>query len=183
MNNLMFNWSNFLRTIIIFLVLTIVWTFLCIKYDEFTDIDKGLVSGLGYLILLAVSIGQNFNHIGKIVFFIFLTIMTFLIGSYVIGPLIGFTTNSMILYSIINSVFVSVTMAFFLDKLRGIEFKKSTTILTFLFLLLAYFIIDQIEDFLYIDYDMHPRLTMFIIFQFALIIPITIGITLKKAST
>ncbi len=180
MINFTFNTKILFRTIVVYLILTFVWTALCINYDEFADNDKGLYSGLGYLILFGISIGQNFDHLGKLLFFTILSIFTFLISSFAIGPLVGFTINSMILYAIINSGFVAAVMVYTVDKLMEIQFKKVTFILTFTLLLLAYFLISNTQDYLYMDYDLHPRISMFIIFQFALITSLSIGLSIKE---
>jgi hypothetical protein len=155
---------------------------LCIETNEFTDRDKGLVTGIGFLFLFAVSIflGQNIKKISQFGLLIFLTFGTFIAGSYILGLLVGSTTNSMVVYSIANSLFVSWTMIFFVNKIVKIDFKTQTIILTCLFLFLAYFFIDKLSESLYLDYNIHPRMTMFNLFQLALIIPLTIGMTVKK---
>lgn len=46
-------------------------------------------------------------------------------------------------------------------------------------LILSYWIIAYTEDIFYLDYYIHPRLLMFNVFQFFLILPLTLGMTLK----
>lgn len=100
--------KRFLRTIVLFLALTIAWTILAIVTHEFTDRDedKGIIT---------------------------------------------------------------------------IGFRLATILLTCLFLLAAYFIDYTLSKTLDTTYNFHPRLTTFNLFQLALIIPLTLGMTLKKA--
>ncbi len=179
-----FNRKYFIRTVSIFLTLTISWTTLCIVLDEFTNKDKGLITGLGYLLLLSISIyfGQGLKRFVLFCYLAIITIVTFLVGSFVLGPLIGLASDSMVLYSIVNSIFVSIVMTVFVSKIVRIEFKVQTILLTCLLLLIAYFIIYRFSDKLFLEYNFHPRLTMFNIFQFALLLPLTIGMTIRKNS-
>lgn len=164
--------------------MTTIWTIACIKTDEFTDRDKGFVTGVGFLLLFSTSIflGQGDRKIAQFVLITALTFATFFVGSYLVGLLIGLTTNSMILYSIVNSIFVSSAMTFFLNKIIGIDFKMQTVLLTTLCLLTGYLIIDKSSEHLYLYYHIHPRMTMFNIFQVSLIVPLTLGMTIKKPS-
>ena len=182
MTNLIFNKKAFFKTIIVFLTLSTAWTILCIVTNEFTNRDKGFITGLGFLLLLptAIYFGQDLKGLLVLSSLALLTIVTFLIGSYVLGSIVGLTTNSMVIYSIVNSFFVSITLTIFLNKIVGIELKTLTIGLTFFFLLLAYYLTDKWSDKLHVYSNFHPRLTMFNVFQFLLIIPLTLGMTLKK---
>jgi len=185
MADITFNAKGFIRTVVIFLILTTGWTVVCIETNEFTDRDKGFVAGIGFLFLFTTSIflGQKLKKISQFGILILLTFGSFMVGSYVLGLLIGSTTNSMFIYSIANSLFVSWAMIYFVNRIIKIDFKKQTIMLSFIFLLLAYFLIDKLSDRLYLNYNIHPRMTMFNFFQLALIIPLTLGMTVKKAST
>ena len=182
MTNLIFNKKAFFKTIIVFLTFSTAWTILCIVTNEFTNRDKGFITGLGFLLLLptAIYFGQDLKGLLVLSSLALLTIVTFLIGSYVLGSIVGLTTNSMVIYSIVNSFFVSITLTIFLNKIVGIELKTLTIGLTFFFLLLAYYLTDKWSDKLHVYSNFHPRLTMFNVFQFLLIIPLTLGMTLKK---
>jgi len=184
MKDITFNMKLFIRTVIIFLTLTIVWTALCILTDEFTEIDKGLISGFGFLVLLPTSIyfGQNRKSLTSFGFLTLLTIITFLVVSFILGPIVLIATNSMIIYSVVNSLFVSFVMTLFIDKIISIEFKTLTVVLTCLLLIFSYFIIENYSEKFYLNYNVRPRLTMFNVFQIALLIPLSIGMALKKSS-
>jgi len=39
-----------------YLILTAIWTILCVVTNEFTKNDKGFISGLGFLIIFTISI-------------------------------------------------------------------------------------------------------------------------------
>lgn len=168
----------FVKTNAIFLALTILWTAVCTITVDFTNRDKGFVEGLGFLILFAFSIylGQTIKRLKFLGSLVMLTIATFLTASFTIAPLVGLTTNAMLLYSIMNSIFVSIVMTVFVDKIINIDFM----IFTCLCLLGAYFLIDEFSNMLYMDYNIHPGMTMFGVFQLALIVPLTLGMTVKR---
>ncbi len=54
--NIMNSKRNILFTLITFLLLNFIWTFLCIKYNEFTDVDTGMLTGFVLLLIFSVSI-------------------------------------------------------------------------------------------------------------------------------
>lgn len=180
-----FNKTLFIRTMVSFLAMTTLWTVLCIVTNEFTNRDKGFLTGLGFLVILSASIciGQKIRNLLSFISLTLFMIILFLISSFVLGPLIGLTVNSMIVYAIANSLFVSFATTMVLNKIAAIAFKGMTMILTFFLLLIAYFTFDGINHKLYIDYDFHPRLTMFNVFQLFLVIPLALGMNLKKADT
>lgn len=182
MPKLNFELKSFFRTMGIFVVLTCSWTYLSIITKEFTNNDKGLVTGIGFLLLFSFCIyfGQQMKEIKSLFFLIVLSFGTFLISSFVLGSLIGQLFNSILLYSISNSLFVAVVMTFFLNKLKAIDFFITTVVLVWIFLIVAYYFLNKYEQPFYISYDIHPRITMFVIFQFALIIPLALGFSIKK---
>jgi len=182
MTGISFNKKSFLRTLFLFLFLTTAWSIVSITTDEFTDKDKGLITGSGFLILLSASIfwGQKLKRLDVFVWITTLTISTFVISSFILAPLVGFTTDSMVIYAVVNSLFVSIIMTIWLNRFIQIEFKSLTIALTFLFLFVAYFAKEKVSEKLYLNYDIHPRITLFNIFQFALLLPLALGMTLKK---
>ena len=184
MEAISFNKKYFFRTIILFLILSSAWTILCIRTDEFTSNDKGLITGIGNLFLFAASIyfGQRrmpLNSFGRLVA---LTLLIFLISSFVLTPLSLFlTTESMIPYALVNSLFVSLAMTKVVDNLYGVRFKRFTIFLTFTVLLIAYLILADFDhdDRYYLKWGLNYRMAMFNIFQFFLIIPLSLGITMN----
>ena len=186
MISLTFNKRNFFKTILLFLILSAVWTFTCIQANEFTDIDRGFITGFGFLLLFSASLyfGQNRKPLRSFILLAVITIVIFLIGTFILGPLIGLSTDSMVLYAVINSLFVSISMTLTLNKIYGINLRYLTMALTFIMLLIAYLLISKFDedDNYYLKYGVYPRMVMFNIFQFMLLIPLTIGITIKKAS-
>jgi hypothetical protein len=177
-----FDKKQFFTTIVSYLFSSLIWTFLCIRLNEFTDNDKGLVSGLGFLMLFSTSF--HFSQKTKSFFnFLFLTlsiILTFLFASFIMAPVIGLTSNSVLIYAIINSIVTPIILTYILDKFYGIEFKGFTVGLSITFALLAYLIISIFSDRLHMLYDFNPRLTMFNVFQSLLIFPLTFGLVLKR---
>ena len=179
---LKFELKDFFRTLGVFLLLTGTWTYLSIYTEEFTNRDKGFVTGVGYLLLFSFSIyyGQRMKDRESFLLIIVLSVSTFLIGSFVLGSLIGLLLGSILAYSILNSVFVDVVMTFFLSMLKAIDFLIPTMVLVWIFLTMAYYFVNRYEDQFYMSYDIHPRITMFVIFQSALIIPLALGLSMKK---
>ena len=175
-----FDKIRFLRTIGLFSELTVIWTLLCIMADEFIGINKGFASGVGFLTLFATSIflGQQIKTFASFAFLVLLTISTYLFGTFILG----LTTDSMLLYSLVNSLFVAVVMTEFLNKIIGIEFRIATIILTFLFLLFAYSIMHSYGANLTRELSFQARLAVFNLFQFLLIIPLSLGMTVKRSS-
>jgi hypothetical protein len=182
---LTFHKRYFLKTLLIFLALSIAWTFVCIRTNEFTDRDKGLLSGLGFLLLFAASIyfGQPRKPLSHLWLLAVLTIGIFLTATFILGPLIGLSTDSLLLYAIVNSLFVSITMTRALHKMYGINLKYLTMAITGAMLLLAYLFMAKFDndDTYYLKFGLHPRIIMFNIFQFMLLLSQTIGLTIKKA--
>lgn len=144
-----FDKKVFITTISVFIILSIVWTGLCIVTDEFTESDKGFISGLGFLLLFAASLalGQRRKSISFFMIFSGITILTFVVGSFGLVPLMASFQSSMIPYAIANAVFVAITMTFFVNKFIVITYKKETRIAIFLMLVLSYWIIDGIDGF------------------------------------
>lgn len=179
-----FDKIRFLRTIGLFSELTVLWTLICVVIDEFIGTNKELVSGIGFLTLFATSIflGQQIKTFASFVFLVLLTISTYLFGTFILGSLVGLTTDSMLLYSLANSLFVAVVMTEFLNKIIGIEFRVATIILTFFFLLFAYYLMHFYSASLNDALNFQPRLAIFNLFQFLLIIPLTLGMTVKRIS-
>ncbi len=158
---------------------------LCRATDHFTDRDKGLVTGLGFLVLFATALftGLKVKSLTTLIKLVIATIVLFLVSSFVIGPLIGISGNSMILYAIINSFFVAIVFTTVLHKIVGIAFRKATMIATMLCLLLAYLIDGALSPVLDLNFEFDPILTLFNIFQLFLIIPLTLGMTIKPKVT
>lgn len=134
MKKVVFNKKVFIATIAIFIVLSILWTGLCIVTDEFTDRDKGFISGLGFLVLFAasISLGRPQKSISIFIILTGITILTFLVGSFGLGMLIGSFQSSLIPYVIANAIFVALTMTFFVNKFITIDYKRETRIAIFL---------------------------------------------------
>jgi hypothetical protein len=184
MPNLTFNKKHFFKTLLIFLVLTIGWTILCIKTDEFTDRDKGLVSGLGFLLTFSASVylGQPRKSFFSFLYLSIITIAVFLGATFVLGPLIALSINSMVLYAVVNSILVAITMTIAFNKIYGIGLKYQTITLAAILMMLGYLVFSKVTDYIHFKYDIHPRLIMFNFFQLLLIIPLTLGITVKTSN-
>ena len=179
-----FDKIRFLKTVGLFSELTVLWTLICLATDEFISTNNGLVSGVGLMTLFATSIffGQQIKTFASFASLVLSTISTYLFWTFILGPLVGLTTDSLLLYSFANSLFVAVVMTEFLNKIIGIEFRVPTIILTFLFLLFAYYIMHSYSAGLNRTLNFQPSLAVFNLFQFLLIIPLSLGMTVKRTS-
>ncbi len=177
-----FDKIRFLRTIGLFSELTVLWILICIAIDEFISTNNGLVSGIGLMTLFTTSIflGQQIKTFASFAFLLLLTISTYLFGTLILGPLVALTTDSLLIYALVNSLFVAVIMTEFLNKIIDIEFRVATIILTFLFLLFAYSIMYSYNAGLNRELNFQPRLAEFSLFQFLLIIPLSLSMTVKR---
>jgi uncharacterized membrane protein len=182
MKRLTFNSLSFLLTLVFFILLSAGWSILCIATDEFTNRDKGFVSGLGFLLLppLAIFLGQRPKGIQWLLFLVGCMLLIFLLASFAIGLLIAATTDSMVIYAIVNSLFVATATTFCLNKAVGIQFKRTTILSTFLCLLAAYALIDRYDEQLFIDHDIPIRVTLFNVFQLLLLVPLAVGMNVRK---
>lgn len=181
LGNLTFNNRLFFKTILLFCSLCVTWTILCIMTNEFTHTDKGLITGLGFLLLFSSSFyfGQPLQGARTLLLLSLSFIVTFLIASFIVSAAVRMGTDSMLVYSICNSLFTSVVLTLLLNKFYGVQLKMLTVILTFIFALVSYYLMDSLNKNLYLNYNIHPRMTMFILFQGLTIIPLTLGLTIK----
>ena len=166
-----FDTKPFFRTIITFWILDLLWTFLCIKTDELTMTDRGLVSGCGYLLLFAVSfyVGQKPRPASKLWLLIVGVIIIFLLVSFVLLLVAqNFLADSLIAYSICSSVLSATLLTGLLHVLYGIEFRPLTIVVTSLFALAFY------------CFKTEGRVQMFNLYQGLVIIPLAAGLSLKR---
>ncbi len=182
MHQLAFHPRIFFRTVLFFLIATALWSVAVIHYDEFTENDKGLITGLGFLILMAASIifGSGRLRLAKFVFLPIGVILIFLFGSFILLPLMMTIAETEWLYYVCNALFVAVTMTFLIDRWDIVRFRKLTITLTWLCLIIAYVILDYFKSTSIPYFDIHPRIAMFILFQTMMIIPLALGMALGR---
>jgi hypothetical protein len=144
-----------------------------------------LVSGFGYLALLSISIffGQGLKGIPVLIYLMGIIGFTFLFSFFGIVLLIALNIDSEILYAIVNSLFVAVAITFGLNRAVRIDFKFYTIILTFILLFLGNVIIYLSDDFFSHNFNLSPRIVMYSVFQIALILPLALGMAVKKTNT
>ncbi|MBC9915513.1 hypothetical protein [Chitinophaga varians] len=177
MNNISFHTAAFIKTLVFFLILTVLWTFVCRAMP-----DPGAVlvflTGLGFLVLFPVSIyvGMGRKQLKALVTTLVATMLVFAVGTFIIFPLVSLIADATALYAVVNSCFVAVVMTLVFDKCYGVKFRYFTMGLIFVALLLAYYLLDQYKDASDMLFGIHPRLVMFNIFQGLLLIPLALGI-------
>lgn len=182
MHQLTFHSRIFFRTLLFFIITTALWSVAVTYYDEFTRYDKGLVTGLGFLTLMAASIifGSGRLHFNKLVFLPLGIILIFLFGSFVLLPLMMTISRTEWIYDVCNGLFVAVTMTFLIDRWDIIRFRKLTIALTWLCMIIAYVIMDRFGKNWIRHYDILPRVAMFVLFQTMMIIPLALGMALGR---
>jgi hypothetical protein len=175
---------KFLISILLNLILSLIWTYLSIVSDEFTKDDKGLITGLGYLLIFSLSlfITQPNLNFKKIFFLSFGIIVIFLISSFLLFIFLVQFTNSIMIYGVIASVLTSILLIVLLDKLFVVNGKFKMIFITFCVSMVAYYLMYIFKDKLNIEYNISPRMSMFLIFQGLLIIPLSLSIAKYKAS-
>lgn len=109
-----------------------------------------------------------------------LMILLYSFSSFILSACIFALTDSFFIYTIVNSIFVSVVLTLILDKLYTVELKKQTILLSLLFIMGSYFSHKILCEDLYSLIDLHPGISIFIFFQSFAIIPLLLGLTLKK---
>ena len=191
MGNFQFNVELFIRTLSIFALLTSIWTGLAYLTNDFLifwNKDRGFITGLVFLLILAASIffGQKlkgYMDFGKLAAVV---ISTFCFSSFILFPLVSsFSLSddaSGAVYCTVNSLFVSVAIIACLNRITYIQFKWQTTALTFLLLLMAYYVIfysralHELENYT----NIRSVAPMFVFFQSFMLIPLTLGMNLSK---
>lgn len=182
MHQLAFHPRIFFRTVLFFLIATAIWSVAVTHYDEFTKNDKGLVTGLGFLTLMAASIifGSGRLHLAKLVFLPIGVILIFLFGSFILLPLMMTITETEWAYNVCNGLFVAVTMTFLIDRWDIVRFRKLTIALTWLCMIIAYVIMDRFGKSWIWQYDILPRVALFVLFNTMMIIPLALGMALGR---
>lgn len=182
MNKITFQTAAFIKTLVFFLVLTVLWTFVC---RAMTDPGPVLVflTGLGFLVLFPVSIyvGMGRQQLKALVTTLVATILIFVVGSFIIFPLVTLISDATALYAVLNSCFVAIAMTLVFDKSYGVKYRYFTMGLIFVALLLAYYLLHQYKDASDTLFNMHPRLIMFNIFQGLLLLSLSLGIATGSA--
>lgn len=184
MKQLYFDKSVFFKTIAIFIGATVFWSVLCFQTKEFNArYDKGLITSTGLFFCLPISIflGQRTKQIRILARLILFTILVFSISSFILLPLIGRFTESIASYCIINSLLVPVTLVFLFNQIIPIEFKTGVSIIGSLLLATAYYLIYMYNKTLFLNYDIPLSITLIAVFQFCLIVPMSLGMTLKTS--
>ena len=176
------NMRQFLKTIVIYYSVSIFWTYLCISFDEFTDKDKGLASGLGYLVIFSLSFYLGSTEKQKHPFFIFTLaiIAAFLVLSFVMTPVLGAVFQIRTLVWIVSAIANSIALTWLIGCFYEISTKYKIVLLTIIFELAAYFVMEKYSDALYNKYHMNQRLAMFVVFQGFVIVSLTLGISIRK---
>jgi len=183
MNKISLHWPAFIKTLLFFLIFTVLWTIFCKSVSELTSNGLVFITSLGFLVLFPVSIymGMGRGKLKALATTLVATIFIFVAGSFIIGPLVSLISGATILYAVTNSCFVAVSMTLVFDKCYGIKFRYFTMGLAFISLLLAYYMINWYNEAPDRLFDIHPRFAMFNIFQGLMLIPLLLGITTGTA--
>jgi hypothetical protein len=177
-----FLFKNFLRILLVFLSLSISWTTLCIRYNEFTDRDKGFITGLGFISLFALSfyLGMPLKKVKHLVILLLVFLLTFVVSSFIIGPLFGFVTDSYPAFAIASSLFTCTVLAYILDRIYTIKYYYATIIAAICFALTAQYLWTRYDEYLQVYYNIHPRIFMFNIYQLMVLLPLAIGVSVRE---
>lgn len=171
-----------LRTILIYVVLTSIWTWLAISLNEFTRNDRGLITGIGYLALFSISIwlGQGLLGAKRLLSILGVNLILFSFSSFLLMPIISIWSESIWLYCVINSIVLAVAYVWIFNKIYTISYKWLSLILISTSVLLAYWIIELEPSFLKFELDLNHRMMIFSIFQGLLIVALSISLNLNR---
>jgi hypothetical protein len=165
-----FNTKNFLKTILIFVILNFLWTSICASTYELNRL--GILSGLGFLLVLPLSfyLGQQIKSVLVFIYLTGIVIGNFCFSSFVLLPFFMFSWFTGVIYAIINSILVSKILTSSLDYFYGIWHKKLTFYSTAFSCFMAY----SLASFYKEDW-----MAMFGLFQFILILPLAFGLNFQ----
>lgn len=173
-----------LRTILIYVVLTSIWTWLAVSLNEFTRNDTGLITGIGYLALFSISIwlGRGRLDAKKLFSILGINFVLFSLSSFLLLPLISIWSESIWLYRVINSIVLAIAYVWMFNKIYTISYKWLSLILISTSVLIAYWIIELEPSFLKYELDLNHRMMTFSIFQGLLTVALSISLNLKRTS-
>ena len=179
-----FNFKPFLfiRTVLFYLAATIAWTVAAIRTHEFGEPGEGIVLELGYLLILGFSlvVGMRNFRSGMLVAIPAGVILIFLVATFVLGLALLAMHAPGWVYFIMNAVFVSVAMTWLIGWWDELAYRKWTIVLTAGCLLIGYLLIGVCKSALEEECKINARMSMFLIFQTALIIPLALGMAVVK---
>jgi hypothetical protein len=184
-----FDLKSFIKTILIFVVLSVVWTYFSVITDRFTKNDKGMLTGLGHLVIFASSIyfGRKLKFFDYWLMLILFTVIIFCVSSFVFLPGLFFLVldadvAGWIIYAIGNSIFVAWALTLVLQKFYGLQNRKLTMIITAICALASYGVIFWITEYAKHDVPDYVEdiLSIFNIFQLFLIVPLAAGLSMPR---
>jgi hypothetical protein len=166
-----FDVRSFLRTILVFALLSIAWTMFNIRYDA----PKG-DAGLGFLIIFASSFyfGRKLKHFTLLFLLIAVTIGIFLIATLVIGMLAQY---NLVVYAFFSSTITSFALIFLLDKIYGMYRKYQVMLVTVVFALAGYLIFYYEKEDLHIIEKGIWLNFLFTLYQSLLLLPLAAGLS------
>jgi hypothetical protein len=168
-----FDLKSFLKTVLIFALFSIAWTMLSMHFERFTEKDKFLITGFGYIIIFASSFyfGRKLKPFYYLVLLIVAAVGMFLFASFIL--LIFAEMLGVMCYGIISSAFTSFFLILILDKFYGIHRKYVVLLVTACFGSIAYYLQIEFKG----EIKMHGT---FNIYQSFLLVPLAAGLSWRK---
>lgn len=185
MNKITFDTAAFVRTILFFAMLTAGWTFGCTYFSKPYS-ENFFISGLGFLVIfpLSVYLGMGRGKLSALITTLIATNLVFVIETFAIKQVMEFVSpTSSIPNAVVNSFFIAFSMTIIFDRCYGVRFGYPTTGLVFVFLLLAYYLINRYQDSPVMLFDIKPVYAMFIVFHGLMLIPLAVGLNIDKVET
>ncbi|TDS18768.1 hypothetical protein DFQ03_0478 [Maribacter caenipelagi] len=165
-----------------YLILTAIWTILCVVTNEFTKNDKGFISGLGFLIIFTISIFlTNYKiKLRQLLYSAIIVSITFFVASFLVGlfsiwliwlfDLPEFTNKT--LFVVLSSAVASIGLSLMIKYIYKVDKLKISLLMIFIAGVLSSILIEMINNKLFFDYNIPTRVTMFVAWQSLAIIPI-----------
>ncbi|MEL6638510.1 MAG: hypothetical protein AAFW73_17820 [Bacteroidota bacterium] len=185
-SSLAFDTARFLRILTTGMVLHGSWLFLAVQTDEFTSIDKGLVSGAGFLVIYALSIHLGIRFGGRVLDLLGLLLgllVIFALSSILVMP-IGFLLVERLPWQmeglpfLLSSIFSGIGITYLVHAIHRIQYRFLTTVGISLMGMAAWLVYEKMpESMIYgiFDYPAY-RLRVFFTWQIFTLLPLALGL-------
>ncbi|RAJ10684.1 hypothetical protein LX64_00290 [Chitinophaga skermanii] len=180
MKKLTFETGLFSRSLLVYIVLMLIWTFVNYTVPNM----NGIVNVVVYMLIFAVSVLMAQKEIWGIFSFLYIfAISAFIICVDFIVIMMTVSIENIIIANVIHALYLSAAVTFFINRIYGIYFNKVLLVVLFFGLLAAFEFITQFAHNIQTVYNIHPSVTMLSIIITTIFIPVLVGMKLKPAAS
>lgn len=161
---------------------TLFWATLCILADDFFKNDDGIISTSGFLMIFTISIflANEEIKIRQLIYSAILIPLIFITASFLVFPftvwllwltdLPEFTAKPLLV--VLSSIVASLGLSLVMKYLYKIDSFPRLFLLFIILSLISNYLVYLINDLLFASYNLPKWLTMFIVWQSLMILPI-----------